>query len=78
LMFFLAKLNVVTAKKLSKWRKYAILVNAIVAAMVTPTPDPVNMMIVMIPLCLLSEVGVILARLAVVGRKPTSAEGASS
>jgi sec-independent protein translocase protein TatC len=72
LMFFLAKLGIVTPQKLSKVRKYAILVIAIVAAMVTPTPDPVNMMIVMIPLVLLYEVGIILARLALVGRKPTT------
>mgnify|MGYP000980537151 CR=1 FL=1 len=42
---------------------------AIIAAVVTPTPDPVNMMIVMIPLYLLYEVGVILARFARIGRK---------
>ncbi len=50
IMFFLAKLNLVTAKKLSAFRKYAVVLCAIVAAMVTPTPDPVNMMIVMVPL----------------------------
>jgi len=67
LMFFLAKLNLVTSKKLAKFRKYAILVIAIVAAMVTPTPDPVNMMIVMLPLYMLYEVGIVLARIARAG-----------
>jgi len=42
---------------------------AVIAAAVTPTPDPVNMMIMMVPLYLLYEVGVILARVAVMGRK---------
>ncbi|MBC7236056.1 MAG: twin-arginine translocase subunit TatC [Chloroflexi bacterium] len=68
LMFFLAKLNLVTAKKLSRFRKYAIIVIAVIAALVTPTPDPVNMMIVMVPLYLLYEVGVILARIARIGK----------
>lgn len=74
IIFFLAKLNLVTAKQLGRFRKYAILVIAIIAAMVTPTPDPVNMMIVMIPLYLLYEVGIVLARLAMVGRKQVGQE----
>jgi sec-independent protein translocase protein TatC len=70
IMFFMAKLGVVTPQKLAKFRKYAVLLVAVVAAMVTPTPDPVNMMIVMLPLYFLYEVGIILARVAVIGRKP--------
>jgi sec-independent protein translocase protein TatC len=69
LIFFLAKLNIVTAQQLSKFRKYAVLVISIVAALVTPTPDPINMAIVMLPLYLLYEVGIQLARLATIGRK---------
>ncbi|MFO7582381.1 twin-arginine translocase subunit TatC [Guyparkeria sp.] len=67
LMFFLAKLNIITAEKLAKARRYAIVATAIIAAFVTPTPDPINMVIVMVPLYLLYELGVILARLARVG-----------
>jgi sec-independent protein translocase protein TatC len=69
ILFFLAKLGLVKTKQLSKFRKYAILINSVIAAVVTPTPDPINMMIVMVPLMLLYEVGVILSRLAVAGRK---------
>jgi len=68
-LFLLAKLDLVTAQQLSKYRKFAVLGCAIIAAVVTPTPDPVNMMIVMVPLYLLYEVGVILARIARIGRK---------
>ena len=75
--FFLAKLNVVTAKQLVRFRKYAILGVAVVAAIVTPTPDPVNMMIVMLPLYLLYEVGIVLARLAVIGRKSEGTEASA-
>jgi len=68
IMFFLTKLGVTTPKKLSRFRKYAILLISIIAALVTPTPDPINMMIVMLPLYLLYEVGIVLSRIAVVGR----------
>ena len=78
LMFFLAKLDLVTAQKLSRFRKYAVLVIAIVAAIVTPTPDPVNMIIVMLPLYLLYEVGIILARIARIGREEEKEEAAEA
>ncbi|NLG27071.1 MAG: hypothetical protein GX557_04120, partial [Chloroflexi bacterium] len=68
---FLAKVGVVDATKLSKWRKFAFLGCAVVAAMVTPTPDPVNMSIVMLPLYALYEIGILLTRLARPSRKPT-------
>jgi len=63
-IFFLAKMGVVNAKALSRNRKYALLVVAVLAAVITPTPDPFNMLIVMAPLVLLYELGVLLARLA--------------
>jgi len=69
IMFFMAKLGLITPQKLARFRKYAILLIAIIAALVTPTPDPINMMIVMIPLYLLYEVGIVLSRLAVIGRQ---------
>jgi sec-independent protein translocase protein TatC len=68
IMFFMSKLGLITPRKLSRFRKYAILLISIIAALVTPTPDPINMMIVMIPLYLLYEVGIILSRIAVIGR----------
>jgi len=78
LMFLLAKLSLVTPKSLGRFRKYAILLISIIAAVVTPTPDPINMMIVMIPLYLLYEVGILLARLAVMGKKPEEQEGTAA
>lgn len=64
LMFFLAKLGIVTPRMLSSNRKYAVLAIAILAAVITPTPDPFNMLLVMAPLIVLYEIGVLLARLA--------------
>ncbi|HEY9078347.1 MAG TPA: twin-arginine translocase subunit TatC [Anaerolineaceae bacterium] len=50
IVFLLAKLGLVTPKMLLKYWRYAILVIAVIAAIVTPTPDPVNMGILMVPL----------------------------
>lgn len=63
-LFFLAKIHVLDWRRLARGRKYAFLIICIVAAIITPTPDPVNMMIVAIPLYLLYEIGILLARLA--------------
>ncbi|MBI4321348.1 MAG: twin-arginine translocase subunit TatC [Chloroflexi bacterium] len=64
LVFFLAKIHVVTAKKLASYRKFAIVGVFVAAAIITPTPDPINQAIVAIPLILLYEIGILLARLA--------------
>ncbi len=63
-LFFLARIGVVDWRRLSRWRKYAFLVIAIAAAVITPTGDPVNMMVIAVPLYLLYEIGILLARLA--------------
>jgi sec-independent protein translocase protein TatC len=64
IIFFLAKLGIVTVEQLRKFRRWAAMVSAVVAAIVTPTHDPVNMLILMVPLIGLYEVGVFLARFA--------------
>ena len=64
IIFFLAKLGVISADALARNRKYSIVIIAIVAAVVTPTPDPVTMGLVMLPLVVLYEVSIFLARLA--------------
>jgi sec-independent protein translocase protein TatC len=63
-VFVLAKLGVATPQRLAHYRRYAILAMAILAAVLTPTPDPVTMFLVLIPMVLLYELGVALARLA--------------
>ena len=64
IIFFLAKLEIVSAAALARNRKYAIVVIAIISAVVTPTPDPVTMGLAMLPLVLLYEIAIFLARLA--------------
>jgi sec-independent protein translocase protein TatC len=63
-VYFLAKLGIVDAPMLSRNRKYAVVIIAILAAVITPTVDPLNMALVMGPLIVLYELGVILARIA--------------
>jgi sec-independent protein translocase protein TatC len=63
ILAFLARLGVITPQALKKNRKYAVVVVALMAAAITPTVDPMNMMLVMLPLFFLYELGVLLARL---------------
>lgn len=62
IMFILAKIGIFPAHLMRKWRKYAILLITVAAAVITPSTDPFNMMIVAIPLWLLYELGIIIAR----------------
>ena len=68
-MFVLAKLGLVTAAYLLKAWRFAIVIIAVVAAVVTPTTDPINMGILMLPLILLYFMSVGMA--AIAGRNPT-------
>lgn len=63
-MYFLALLGVVDAKGFAKARRYVVVGGAIGAALVTPTVDIVNMLLIMGPFLLLYEFGIILARFA--------------
>ncbi len=64
LMFLLAKLGVIDAKGLAKQWRIAAIVIAVIAAVATPTPDPINMAVLMAPLFLLYLLGILLAALA--------------
>jgi|SRR3990170_6705450 len=63
-VMILAKLKFVTAKQLAGGWRYALVLIAIVASAITPTIDPVNMGLVMLPLVGLYVISVILAALA--------------
>jgi len=63
-MFFLGKLRIVSTQKLIKFFRYWVVLASVIAAVVTPTPDPVNMMIVMVPLLMLYVVGIVLVKLS--------------
>jgi sec-independent protein translocase protein TatC len=58
LMVFLGKIGVVNTALLRRNRKYALLVSFIVAAILTPTPDVVNQLLMAGPLIVLYEVSI--------------------
>ncbi len=70
IMGFLARIGIVTGPRLLSWWRYAIVVSAVVAAVITPTIDPVNMSIALAPLILLYFIGVGLAYLLYRPRVP--------
>ena len=70
IMAFLSRIGIVTPAHLSKYRRYAVVAVALIAAVITPTVDPVNMMLVMVPLYALYEIGVILSRIMYRKRQP--------
>ena len=63
-MYLLASLGIVSARGLSRFRRYWVVVAFILAAIITPTVDPVNQALVAGPLLVLYEVGILLARIA--------------
>jgi sec-independent protein translocase protein TatC len=64
LMFFLTKLRILDPKRVARYRKYVLILAFVIGAMITPTPDPLNQTIVSLPIYLLFELGLLLARLA--------------
>ena len=72
-MFLLASLGIVSARGLARFRRYWVVVAFILAAIITPTVDPVNQALVAGPLLVLYEVGILLARIAGRSRRKSSA-----
>ena len=58
LIFFLTLLRIVTPGFLLRNSRYAILIIVIIAAIITPTPDVVNLMLFSVPMILLYFVGI--------------------
>ena len=77
-MFFLSKIRVVTPRALAKKRRFAIVGAFILGALITPTFDPVNQSLVAVPIVLLYELGIWLARLARLGERKELVEAVTS
>jgi sec-independent protein translocase protein TatC len=73
LIFFLALFGIVTPKFLWKNLRYAILIIAIIAAIVTPTPDATTMLVFMAPMVLLYFLGIGVAALVVRNKEKRAA-----
>ena len=60
-MLLLSKIRFITPDKFIAWRKYAILVIFIIAAIVTP-PDPFTQTMTAVPMIVLYELGILISR----------------
>ena len=63
-VFFLTRLGIVTPEWLSQRRKYALLVIFILAAVLTPGPDPISQCLMGVPVYLLYEVSILVSKLS--------------
>jgi sec-independent protein translocase protein TatC len=61
-IYFLARIGIVNARYLGSVRKYAVVVIFIIAGIITPGPDVVSQLAVALPLLLLYEISILLAR----------------
>ncbi|HCD39131.1 MAG TPA: twin-arginine translocase subunit TatC, partial [Candidatus Omnitrophica bacterium] len=61
-VWLLARLGIVNSAFLRKKRRYAIAIIFIAAAVITPTTDPVNMTLMALPMLVLYELSIWIAR----------------
>lgn len=73
LLTLLARAELVTAKSLGSWRKYAVVAILVVAAFLTP-PDPISQIGLALPLLLLYEVSILSVRWVERGRSRAKPE----
>lgn len=73
-IYVLARVGLVRAQVLIDQWRLAVIIIAIIAAVITPTIDPVNMGLVMGPMIVLYFLGIILAKIAERGRARTLSE----
>lgn len=71
LIYFLAKIGVVTASWMIRNFKYAVLGAFVIAAVITPTPDAITQSIVAVPMLVLYGISIVIA--LVVGKKKKKA-----
>jgi len=64
IVFFLTRIGILQASTLARNRKYALLAIFIVAAVLTPGPDPVSQTMMAVPVYLLYEISIWVAKLA--------------
>jgi len=61
-MYFLTKIGLVTPDFLKKFRRHAIIVILILAAIITPSPDIFSQLLVAVPLLFLYEISIIISK----------------
>jgi sec-independent protein translocase protein TatC len=61
LIFFLSRMGIVTSRWMLKNFKYAVVAVFVIAAVITPTPDPINQSILAVPMLALYALGILIA-----------------
>lgn len=72
-VYFLSKLGIITPKFMRQYRRHAMVVNLIVAALITPSPDVTSQLLVAVPLFLLYEISIYVSAVVVRGRESAAA-----
>jgi sec-independent protein translocase protein TatC len=60
---FLARFGLVSPSTLAKNRKFAVLFAFILGAVLTPTPDAFNQTLMAVPIIILYEIGILIAKI---------------
>jgi len=74
IMMLLTRIGIITPSYLVTKRKYAFVMAFVVAAVITPTQDPLTMIIVAVPLVILYEASIIISKFTVVRKKKKELE----
>ncbi len=69
IILILTRIGLISPSFLVAKRKYAVVVIWIAAALITPTPDPLTMSMVAVPLMLLYEVSIFVSRFVIIRKK---------
>jgi len=67
--------GIVTPTQLSQFRRFAIVIIFVVAAVITPSADPISLFALAIPMCIFYEISILIGRLVV--RRRVKAESAA-
>ncbi len=62
--FFLSKLGLLTPQFMRKYRRHAIIIILVLAAVLTPGADPVSQVILAVPLVLLYEISIFISKIS--------------
>lgn len=63
--FVLSRFGLLTPRFLRKYRRHAIIIILIAAAIITPSPDPFNQLVVAIPIYILYEISIIVSAMSI-------------
>lgn len=61
-VYYLSLIGIVTPQFLRKYRRHSIVILLIIAALITPSPDPFSQLLVFTPLMILYEVSIVISK----------------